>query len=45
MKRTQFLMPFYTMLPTDLDEKITQSHIWVPMDDANVVNWMVTWHI
>jgi phthalate 4,5-dioxygenase oxygenase subunit len=41
---TQFLMPFYTMPPTDLDEKITQSHIWVPMDDANVVNWMVTWH-
>jgi len=44
MKRTQFLMPFYTMRPTDLDEKITQSHIWVPMDDANVVNSMVTWH-
>jgi len=41
---TQFLMPFYTMPPTDLDEKITQSHIWVPMDDANVINWMVTWH-
>jgi nitrite reductase/ring-hydroxylating ferredoxin subunit len=41
---TQFLMPFYTMPPTDLDEKITQSHIWVPMDDTNVVNWMVTWH-
>jgi len=44
MKRTQFLMPFYTIPPTDLDEKITQSYIWVPMDDANVVNWMVTWH-
>ena len=44
MKRTQFLIPFYTMPPTDLDEKITQSYIWVPMDDANVVNWMVTWH-
>jgi phthalate 4,5-dioxygenase len=41
---TQFLMPFYTMPPTDLDEKITQSHIWVPMDDTNCVNWMVTWH-
>jgi phthalate 4,5-dioxygenase len=41
---TQFLMPFYTMPPTDLDEKITQSHIWVPMDDTNVINWMVTWH-
>ena len=41
---TQFLVPFYTMPPTDLDETITQSHIWVPMDDAHVVNWMVTWH-
>jgi hypothetical protein len=41
---TQFLMPFYTMPPTDLEEKITQSHVWVPMDDENVVNWMVTWH-
>ena len=41
---TQYLLPFYTMPPTDLDEKITQSHIWVPMDDTNVINWMVTWH-
>jgi phthalate 4,5-dioxygenase len=41
---TQFLLPFYTMPPTDLDEKITQSHIWVPMDDGNCINWMVTWH-
>jgi hypothetical protein len=41
---SQFLMPFYTMPPTDRDEKMTQSHIWVPMDDSNVVNWMVTWH-
>ena len=23
---------------------IVQSHIWVPMDDTHVVNWMVTWH-
>jgi phenylpropionate dioxygenase-like ring-hydroxylating dioxygenase large terminal subunit len=41
---TQFLMPFHTMPPTDLEEKIVQSHIWVPMDDTHVVNWMVTWH-
>ena len=41
---SQFLMPFYTMPPTDRDEKIVQSHIWVSMDDTNVVNWMVTWH-
>ena len=41
---TQFLMPFHTMPPTDRGERTTQSHIWVPMDDTNVVNWMVTWH-
>jgi phthalate 4,5-dioxygenase oxygenase subunit len=41
---TQFLMPFYTMPPTDVDEKTVQSHIWVPMDDTHLVNWMVTWH-
>ena len=41
---TQFLMPFYTMPPRDLDEKIVQSHIWVPMDDTRLINWMVTWH-
>jgi len=32
------------MPPTDLDERIVQSHMWVPMDDTHVVNWMVTWH-
>jgi phthalate 4,5-dioxygenase oxygenase subunit len=41
---TQFLMPFYTMPPADLEDKVIQSHIWVPMDDTHVVNWMVTWH-
>jgi phthalate 4,5-dioxygenase len=41
---SQFLMPFYTMPPTDMEAKIVQAHIWVPMDDTNVVNWMVTWH-
>jgi phthalate 4,5-dioxygenase len=41
---TQFLLPFYTMPPTDLEERVVQSHIWVPMDDTHVVNWMVTWH-
>ena len=41
---SQFLLPFYTMPPADVGEKIVQSHIWVPMDDTNVINWMVTWH-
>jgi nitrite reductase/ring-hydroxylating ferredoxin subunit len=41
---TQYLLPFYTMPPTDLEDPVVQSHIWVPMDDTHVVNWMVTWH-
>lgn len=41
---TQFLLPFYTMPPAGIGEKVIQSHIWVPMDDTHVVNWMVTWH-
>jgi phenylpropionate dioxygenase-like ring-hydroxylating dioxygenase large terminal subunit len=41
---SQYLLPFYTMPPTDLEAKIVQSHIWVPMDDTHVINWMVTWH-
>ncbi len=41
---SQYLLPFYTMPPTDLEARIVQSHIWVPMDDTHVVNWMVTWH-
>jgi phenylpropionate dioxygenase-like ring-hydroxylating dioxygenase large terminal subunit len=42
---TQFLLPFYTMPPVGVGEKVVQSHIWVPMDDTHVVNWMVTWHV
>jgi phthalate 4,5-dioxygenase len=41
---TQFLMPFYAIPPTDIEGTTIQSHIWVPMDDTHVVNWMVTWH-
>ena len=41
---SQYLLPFYTMPPADTDDHIVQSHIWVPMDDTHVVNWMVTWH-
>lgn len=41
---SQFVMPFYTMPPTGMGENIVQSHMWVPMNDGHVVNWMVTWH-
>ncbi len=43
-RASQFMLPFYTMPPTGIGEKIVQSHMWVPMDDTHVVNWMVTWH-
>jgi phenylpropionate dioxygenase-like ring-hydroxylating dioxygenase large terminal subunit len=42
---TQYLLPFYTMPPVGMGEKVVQSHMWVPMDDTHVVNWMVTWHV
>jgi phthalate 4,5-dioxygenase len=42
---SQFLLPFYTMPPVGAGEKVVQSHIWVPMDDTHVINWMVTWHV
>jgi phenylpropionate dioxygenase-like ring-hydroxylating dioxygenase large terminal subunit len=41
---SQYLLPFYTMPPVGIGEDVVQSHIWVPMDDTHVVNWMVTWH-
>ena len=41
---TQYLLPFYTMPPADYEDKVVQSHIWVPMDDTHLINWMVTWH-
>ena len=41
---TQFLMPFYTMPPVGVGEKVVQSHVWVPMNDTQMINWMVTWH-
>jgi hypothetical protein len=41
---TQYCLPFWTMPPAGEGEPVIQSHIWVPMDDTHVVNWMVTWH-
>lgn len=41
---SHFLLPFHTMPPTDLDGDIVQMHMWIPMDDTHLVNWMVTWH-
>lgn len=42
---TQFHMPFYTMPPTDpTSDPLLHSHIYVPVDDGNLVNWCISWH-
>lgn len=41
---TQFLMPFTTMPPADLENPIFQSHMWVPSDDQHLINWCISWH-
>ena len=42
---TQFHMPMYTMPPTDpTPDPLVHSHIWVPVDDENLVNWCISWH-
>ena len=42
---TQFHMPIHTLPPTDpRPDALVHSHIWAPVDDANVVNWCISWH-
>jgi phenylpropionate dioxygenase-like ring-hydroxylating dioxygenase large terminal subunit len=41
---TQFLMPFYQMIPPYGDSPKLSGHAWVPIDDENVMTWSVTWH-
>jgi phthalate 4,5-dioxygenase oxygenase subunit len=41
---TQFLMPFYQMIPPYGDSPTLSGHAWVPVDDENVITWSVTWH-
>src|SRR5262249_28981476 len=41
---TQFLMPFYTMIPPYGESPTIGGHCWVPIDDDNVMDWSVTWH-
>lgn len=39
---TQFLMPWYTMIPT-FDHSPRGGHAWVPVDDENVWTWSINW--
>jgi len=41
---TQFLMPFYQMIPPYGESPKLSGHAWVPIDDENVMTWSVTWH-
>ena len=42
---TQFLVPFHTMPPPEVGtDSILHTHVWVPMDDDQLVNWCVSWH-
>lgn len=41
---TQFLMPFYTMIPPYGPNPSINGHAFVPMDDETTLVWTVTWH-
>jgi phthalate 4,5-dioxygenase len=40
---TQWLMPWYTLIPPYRDNAIN-GHAWVPMDDHNCLVWNMTFH-
>ncbi len=40
---TQFLLPYFTMIPGTPGYPIG-GHCWVPIDDENCYNYSVTWH-
>jgi len=42
---TQYLLPFHTMPPPEVgDDPLMHTHVWIPMDDDQLVNWCVSWH-
>jgi len=42
---TQYLLPFHTMPPPEVgDDPLLHTHVWIPMDDDQLVNWCVSWH-
>ncbi len=37
---TQYLLPFHTMPPPEVgDDPLMHAHVWIPMDDDQLVNW------
>ncbi len=41
---TQFLMPFYTMIPPYGESPVIGGHAFVPIDDEHTMTWSVSWH-
>ena len=41
---TQFLLPFYTMIPPQGVNPAIGGHAWVPMDDETTATWTIGWH-
>ncbi|HYB43277.1 MAG TPA: aromatic ring-hydroxylating dioxygenase subunit alpha, partial [Candidatus Methylomirabilis sp.] len=42
---TQFIVPFHTMPPPEVGaDPLLQAHMWIPIDDAHIVNWCISWH-
>ena len=39
----QWLMPYITMIPTDLQLRRAHSHMWVPVDDVRTQVWCIIW--
>jgi hypothetical protein len=40
---TQFLAPWFTMIPAEPGEPIN-GHAWIPIDDEHCWTWSITWH-
>ena len=41
---TQFLMPFFQMIPPYGASPTIGGHAWVPIDDEHTMTWSITWH-
>jgi phenylpropionate dioxygenase-like ring-hydroxylating dioxygenase large terminal subunit len=42
---TQYLLPFHTMPPPEVgSDPVLHAHVWIPIDDAQMVNWCISWH-
>ena len=41
---SQFLYPFYSMIPPSGNDATVSGHAWVPMDDGHTMMWEIEWH-